>query len=159
MAVDGFQLIKIVGIWMFVAWTICAATIGIVGVIHAGSEVGSAKPFILMSESKVMCNFLAHHQTSPRRCVVLGGVVVGIVHFCNCLGNMVATCPDLRNAQPAIVTVFGITDFDASGSCAAILGVGPACHFCQIQHSGRVPIGNGFIEIGIPSGGYVIADL
>ena len=49
------------GIWMLVRWAVQTAPVRVVGIVHAGTEVGRAKTFILMTKPKIVCYFLTHY--------------------------------------------------------------------------------------------------
>ena len=143
MSVDSFQLIKIVLVGMLIA----RRAIGITGVIHAATEVRVVEVLILMVETEVMSNFLAHDKPPPLGGVVCGRVKISVIHLGSGLRNMTAAYPYLRNTEPAIVAVFGIADLDPPTCRATPSACGGAGHLGEVEDGGRVPITDGFIQI------------
>ena len=105
MAVDRFQLVVVVAVWLFVARPIRSAAVRIVRVIHTGAEDRVVEGLVLMVEAEVVPDFLAHHQAPPRRGVVGRGIEVTVVEPRGGSGDVRAADGDPRHAEPAVAAV------------------------------------------------------
>src|SRR5688572_10041573 len=155
MFVNGYKLGKVMSVGMFITW----GTIGITGVIHAGAKVSIVKVLVLMVESKVVGNLLAHDQTMPGRRIVLSLVEVRIIYFGRSLIYMRGSSdPNLSYAQPAGSAIGSITGFYTAASGSTGAWIGGAGYFGQLHHTRLIPITDCFIQISIPGGVYIVAD-
>src|SRR5215218_2323709 len=82
----------------------------VVGVVHAGPEIGVVEVLVLMVEAEGVADLLAHYHLSPRGRVVLRGVEVSIVDLGSALHDVAAANPDLSQAEPAVGAIRCVAD-------------------------------------------------
>src|SRR5688500_17655635 len=162
MLVDILKLSEVMGVWMLVRGIVIAssarAAIRIVGVIHTRAEIRIIKGLILMVQAEIVCQFLTHYETSPSRRIISWRVEICVVNFGDSLRDVLAAGnPNLSYAQPTVIAVFGITDFDATSCGTAVLWIGSPRDFEKVQYARLIPVADCLIKVRIPCGGYVVA--
>ena len=92
----------IVSVGMLVRWRAQR----VIGVVHAGAEVGVRLVLVLMVKTEGVADLLAHHHAAPLGFIVCGKGVIAVVQLHDSLRNVAASEPYLRQAKPAPVAVF-----------------------------------------------------
>src|SRR5690349_15342140 len=139
--IDRLELLEVVVVRMLVRRRV-------VRVVHAGPEIRIVEILVLMIETPRVSDFLAHHELSPLRCVVAECIrVVRVVQLHRGLRDVVTADPDLRDAEPAVLTVRIVADFHATRGWTAP-GCGAAGSNKWIDHilvsaDRRIPVADG----------------
>lgn len=79
MLVDDLKLPVIMGIGALIIKLIVDGTAWIIRIIHTGPKICIAEILILMVETKGVPNFLAHHELSPCRSIIVGSIKVCVI--------------------------------------------------------------------------------
>src|SRR3989344_7485470 len=139
MRVDNSKLVVVVLIRMLViSKTIVPCRI--IRIIHPCAEIWVIECFILVGKAERVADFLAHHHISPRRRVLRAQIEIEIIPFARSLGSVFAARPYLRDAEPAVVAIAAIANFNPAGCCLTGFWLCSASDNCGIEYGRDAPV-------------------